>query len=154
MSEYPDQQEGGNGQAMGNGSDPSPAPSKDPHVHTLAGDVLQATPEWLRDWQQTDLTYLQKVRELASSNEEAKPDRAVFFYHGGLIYRRWSPKSSQNKDALAWDQLVLPQQCRQLVLNIAHDLPTAVQLGIWRVNCCDYRDKLYSTSSVILSKMA
>ena len=63
--------------------------------------------------------------ELASSCAKEKPGGATF-YCGGLIYRRWSPK---NRDVLSWDQLVLPQQCRQLVLNLAHDIPTAGHLG-------------------------
>ena len=123
VSGYPDLLEGGNGPVRSSGLHPSNTPSRDPHARTLA--VLQATPEQLRDWQQTDPT-LGKVRELASSKAGEKPGGATFFYHGGLIYRKWSPK---NRDALSWDQLVLPQQCRQLVLNIAHDLPTAGHLG-------------------------
>ena len=76
-----------------------------------------------RDWQQTDPT-LQKVRELASSQkEDTGQGRATFFYRGGLIYRRWSPTLGENQDVLSFDQLVLPQQCRQLVLNIAHNVP-------------------------------
>ena len=123
VSEYPDPQEGGNGPVSSSGSHPPKTPSKDPRAHALA--ALQANSEQLRDWQQTDLT-LQKIRELASAGAEEKSGGATFFYRGGLIYRRWSPK---NRDTLSWDQLVLPQQCRQLVLNIAHDLPTAGHLG-------------------------
>ena len=123
VSEYPDPQEGGNGPVSSSGLHPPKTPSKDPRAHALA--ALQANPEQLRDWQQTDLT-LQKIRELASASAEEKSGGATFFYCGGLIYRRWSPK---NRDTLSWDQLVLPQQCRQLVLNIAHDLPTAGHLG-------------------------
>ena len=98
-------------------------PCKNPRTCTLA--ALQATPEQLRDWQQTDLT-LQKIRKLASASAEENSSGATFFYYGGLIYRSWSPK---NRYALSWDQLVLPQQCRQLVLNITYDLPTAGHLG-------------------------
>ena len=124
VSEYPDQQEGGNCPVSFSGLHPPKTPSRDPHAHTLA--ALQATPKQLRDWQQTDPT-LQKIRKLASSaSTEEKFGGATFFYRGGLIYRRWSPKK---RDALSWDQLVLPQQCRQLILNIAHDLPTAGHLG-------------------------
>ena len=123
VSEYPDPQEGGNGPVSSSGLHPPKTPSKDPRAHVLA--ALQANPEQLRDWQQTDLT-LQKIRELASASAEEKSGGATFFYRGGLIYRRWSPK---NRDTLSWDQLVLPQQCRQLILNIAHNLPTAGHLG-------------------------
>ena len=124
MSEYPDQQEGGNGPVSGSGLHPSVTPSREPHAHTLA--VLQATSQQLRDWQQTDPT-LQKIRELASGDPvEERWGGAAFFYRGGLVYRRWSPKG---RDAPSWDQLVLPQECRQLVLRIAHDLPTAGHLG-------------------------
>ena len=96
----------------------------------FSDEVLQATPLQLRDWQQTDPT-LQKVRELALSQKwDLGQGRATFFYRGGLIYRRWSPTLGENQDVLSFDQLVLPQQCRQLVLNIAHDVPMAGHLGI------------------------
>ena len=67
---------------------------------------------------QTGNKPIQKIRELASSaSAENNPDGATFF---------WSPKK---RDALSCDQLVLPQQCQALILNIAHDLPTAGHLG-------------------------
>ena len=47
VSEYPDQQEGGNGPVGGSGLHPSGTPSREPHVHTLA--ALQATSQQLRD---------------------------------------------------------------------------------------------------------
>ena len=125
VNKCPDRQEEGNGPAIGGGLHPSKTPSVVPDAHSLA-DILQVTPEQLRDWQQTDTT-LQKVRELTHSSDEGAPGGAVFFYRNGLIFRRWSPK---NRDALSWDQLVLLQQCRQLVLNIAHDLPMAGHFGI------------------------
>ena len=50
MSEYPDREERGNGLAIGGGLHPSKTPSVVPNAHSLA-DILQATPEQLRDWQ-------------------------------------------------------------------------------------------------------
>jgi hypothetical protein len=101
----------------------------DPQMHTLSDDVLQATPLQLRDWQQTDPT-LQKVRELASSSQRhVGQGKTTFFYRGGLIYRRWSPTLGENQDVLSVNQLVLPQQCQQRVLNVAHNVPMAGHLG-------------------------
>ena len=95
LSEYPNQQGGGNGPAMasrssGQGTTPFTVAQTSlhgsTHTHTLVGDVLQTTPSQLRDWQQTDPT-LRKVRELASSpKQDAGQGRATFFYRGGLIY--------------------------------------------------------------------
>ena len=120
VSKYPDEQEGGNN-PVGSGLHPSGTPSRESPTHTpLAG--LQATSRQLRYWQQTD-PMLQKIRELASGNSvEERPSGATFFYYSGLIFRRWSPKG---RDALSWDQLVQPQECWQLILRIADDLPTA-----------------------------
>ena len=77
VSEYPDRLKGGNGPAISGGLHPSKPLSRIPNAHSLA-DVLQATPEQLRDWQQTDPT-LQKVRELASSSADGTPGGAEFF---------------------------------------------------------------------------
>ena len=113
VSECPDRQKGGSGPAIGGGLHPSKTPSVVPDA--LSCRYFAAYP---RAAEGPDTT-LQKVRELTHSSDEGAPGGAVFFYRNGLIFRRWSPK---NRDALSWDQLVLPQQCRQLVLNIAHDL--------------------------------
>ena len=91
-------------------------------------DALQTTPQQMRDWQQTDPT-LRKVRELTSSQTpDIGQGRATFFYRRGLIYRKWSPQSGANRDTLSRDQLVLPQQCRSVVLSITHDMPMAGHL--------------------------
>ena len=58
-------------------------------------------------------------------------DEQVHFYlKDGLIYRSWHPVDAPPEGVRQCDQLVLPRQCRNLVLRIAHDIPMAGLLGI------------------------
>ena len=97
------------------------------YTHTPIGDVLQASPQQLADWQHGDPT-LSKTRELASGEGQA-PGRAQFCYQNGLLYRKWSPDGSSNH-VKACEQLVLPKQCRSAALQLAHDVPAAGHLGV------------------------
>ena len=101
-------------------------------AHTTTGDVFQASPQQLAEWQQRDPT-LRKIRELVSGGGQAK-ERAQFLQRNGLLYRTWSPDgSSDHIDAC--EQLVLPKQCCLTVLQIAHDVPAAGHLGINKTRC-------------------
>ena len=51
-----------------------------------------------------------------------------FFEKDGLVYRRWKALKN-NTEALNVEQLVLPRECREEVLRIAHDIPMAGHLG-------------------------
>lgn len=51
-----------------------------------------------------------------------------FFRRDGLLYRRWQ-RPGQDSEALAVEQLVLPQACRPTVLALAHTIPLAGHLG-------------------------
>ncbi len=57
-------------------------------------------------------------------------ERVYFDRQNGLIYRHWHPQRKKSDDVRAVEQLVLPTQCRPLVLRLAHDIPTAGHLGI------------------------
>ena len=78
----------------------------------------------LQDMQQKDLT-LDKIREAA----KGRPNSAGvgFFQKGGLLYRRWIPPGRKEEDGI--EQLVLPKQCRRVVLEMAHEIPLAGHLG-------------------------
>jgi len=71
---------------------------------------------------------LTKVRNEAG--EEGSNIRVGFYYHDGLLYRKWRPEGSSEGDVRTCRQLVLPQQCRQTVLRVAHDVPMAGHMGI------------------------
>ncbi len=108
-----------------------PSQTEEEEAHTQSttisssGTDLQTSPQQLRLWQQTDPT-LKKVRELASTQtEDTSKGRASFFYKGGLLYRKWSPKPRGGENGHQYKQL----QCRALVLSIAHDVPLAGHLG-------------------------
>ena len=88
--------------------------------------ALQATPEQLKLWQQQDPS-LQTVRDRVSVDRD---ERVHFYLKDGLIYRSWHPVDTSPEDVRQCEQLVLPQQCRNLVLRIAHDIPMAGHLGI------------------------
>ena len=93
-------------------------------------DVLSADPGELKLWQQRDPS-LAKARELAGENRTQDPGgRVHFFYQDGLFYRRWQPEDSDAGDVRSCEQLVLPQECRSIVLRLAHDVPMAGHLGV------------------------
>ena len=77
-------------------------------AHTSIGDVFQASPQQLAEWQQTDPTLI-KIRELVSGGEQAK-GRHQFLYQDGLLYRKWSPDGNSDH-VKACEQLVLLKQC-------------------------------------------
>ena len=90
---------------------------------------LEANAATMRQWQATDPT-LAKARDMAKSDES--DERVGFYYYNGLLYRKWRPEGSTDGDVRTCKQLVLPQQCRQAVLQLAHDVPMAGHMGITR----------------------
>ena len=99
-------------------------------VSVKNGDVLDADPGVMRQWQQLDLS-LAKARELAEGSQaEESGGRVHFFYQDGLLYRRWRPEDSDAGDVRSCEQLVLPRKCRSIVLRLAHDVPMAGHLGV------------------------
>ena len=88
---------------------------------------LEASVEHIREWQSQDPT-LQKAREGAGGADS--DDRVGFYYDDGLLYRKWRSHGSTEGDIRTCKQLVLPQQCQQLVLHLAHDAPMAGHMGI------------------------
>ena len=51
----------------------------------------------------------------------------MFFVREGLLYCRWSPVGASEEREV--EQLVLPQQCRESVLQLAHSIPLVGHLG-------------------------
>ena len=90
---------------------------------------LEATVEHIKQWQAQDPT-LQKARETVG--EAVSKDRVGFYYEDGLLYRKWRPDGSAEGDVRTCKQSVLPQQCRQQVLRLAHDVPMAGHMGVAR----------------------
>ena len=78
--------------------------------------ALHATPGKLQQWQLEDPT-LAIVQENADVQQDSN-SRVQFFLRDGLLYRSWSPKGSQPGDIRSCEQLVLPQLCRELVINV------------------------------------
>ena len=81
----------------------------------------------MRQWQATDPT-LAKAGDMAKNDES--DDRVSFYYNNGLLYQKWRSEGSTDGDVRTCKQLVLPQQCRQAVLQLAHDVPMAGHMGI------------------------
>ena len=92
----------------------------------LTSECQECNPlaEHIREWQSQDPT-LQKAREGAGRADS--DDRVSFYYEDGLLYRKWRPHEG---DIRMCKQLVLPQQCQQLVLHLAYDVPRAGHMGI------------------------
>ncbi len=92
---------------------------------------LDASKEQIQAWQESDVT-LEKVRYYASfQRKDGSGEENVFFYRkDGLLYRHWQPRKQEENGVREVEQLVLPIHCRQLVLRLAHDIPTASHLGV------------------------
>ena len=79
---------------------------------------------------------LQRLQEeddtLVAVNKVADGDPSTagegFFRRDGLLYRRWQ-WPGQDSEALAVEQLVLPQACWPTVLALTHTIPLAGHLG-------------------------
>ena len=80
----------------------------------------------------------QELKELQEGDESLRPaweqartvslgEGNMFFVREGLLYRRWSPVGAGEDRGV--EQLVLPQQCRESVLRLAHSIPLAGHLG-------------------------
>ena len=89
---------------------------------------LKATPKELREWQQKDKC-LERVRDRAQGAAEETDEPVCFYYERGILYRGWQP-DKQDGQVKACQQLVLPKQCREEVLRLAHAVPMAGHLGV------------------------
>ena len=87
---------------------------------------MEISSEELRTLQENDET-LEAARRAADGEVNAAGEG--FFRRDGLLYRRWSPQGSDGDEAQIVEQLVLPVQCRQPVVRLAHDIPMAGHLG-------------------------
>lgn len=96
-------------------------------IQDQSHSILEATPEQLKKWQEEDPT-LTKARELARQGD-SEGDRVAFYYKDGILYRQWRPRGTDAGDVRRCEQLVLPRQCRSLILRVAHDIPMAGHLG-------------------------
>ena len=101
--------------------------AKDSSPTTLPLDQsLDISTTELQEIQEDDHT-LTHARQVA----DGKPSTAAgigFFRREGILYRKYQPPGTTNEDD-ATDQLVLPIQCRQSVLQLAHNIPLAGHLG-------------------------
>ena len=86
---------------------------------------LDLTSEELSQLQRKDES-LEEVRKAAKGG--ASSAGPGFFEREGLLYRRWVPLGRDGED-MAVDQLVLPTQCRQTVVQLAHAIPMAGHMG-------------------------
>ena len=77
---------------------------------------------------------MQAVREAAQGTGSTVG--RGFFVRDGLIYQRYVPPDGDIKEAV--DQLVLPTQCRETVLEVARSISLAGHLGKAVVTqCCE-----------------
>ena len=88
-------------------------------------DPLEANADNMRQWH----PILAKARDGARKKSD---DRVGFYYHNGLLYQKWRSEESAVGDVRTCKQLVLPRQCRQALLQLAHDVPMAGHMGITR----------------------
>ena len=79
----------------------------------------------LKELQLNDIT-LSKVHQTANSDVVSSTDKPYYWQYG-LLYHQWRPHG--NETDIVVNQLVLPQQCREKVLSLAHSIPLAGHLG-------------------------
>ncbi len=90
--------------------------------HVIALHPLDISAGELKVLQAADTT-LDAVRKEADVNSGAG-----YFWKDGLLFRKWIPKGHHEQD-VATEQLILPMQCRNMVLQLAHDIPLSGHLG-------------------------
>ena len=82
--------------------------------------VVDVNKKALQQMQETDET-LEVARD--GLNQPTKP----FFKEEDLLYRKWEPRDKEETEPVT--QLVLPKECRQKALGLAHSIPLAGHLG-------------------------
>ena len=92
---------------------------------SLPAHTLDISAEELKVLQSADPT-LDAIRKAANGHPCSAG--VGFFQRDGLLYRRWTPPG-RGKEDMEIEQLVLPMQCRETVLTLAHDIPLAGHLG-------------------------
>ena len=80
--------------------------------------------EVLLQLQSTDES-LEKIRAVCEGKSDDVEEG--YFKKDGLIFRRWTPPRQGGETTI--DQLVLPKECRKLILYTAHTIPSAGHLG-------------------------
>ena len=98
----------------------APGASEDP------GHPLEVSREDLVELQRSDES-LDQVQRQVQESPDGTSSRGGFFLRDGVLYRRWVPVGGE--DWREVEQLVLPQQCRRAVLELAHSIPLAGHLG-------------------------
>ena len=87
--------------------------------------ALDISMEELKTLQKTDDT----LKEIRKAADQQPSTAGVGFYRNeGLLYRRWVPPG-RDTDSMALEQLVLPLQCRETLLDLAHSIPIAGHMG-------------------------
>ena len=87
--------------------------------------ALDITAGQLRVLQEADAS-LDAARKLA--RDHPCSTGVGFFLRDGLLRRRWTA-GGQHRQEPAIEQLVLPTECRKVVLKLAHDIPLSGHMG-------------------------
>ena len=98
----------------------------------LASHPLEIAADELKTLQAADTT-LNAVRE-ASDGHPCSAGIGCF-RRDGLLFRRWTPPGRAKQD-VSVEQLVLLVQCRNTVLQVAHDIPMSGHLGKEKIVQC------------------
>ena len=70
------------------------------------------------------------VQQLTTDQAAGAEYHVCFVYWKGLLHWLWRPEGTSPGHVRSCEQLVLPQQCRAVVLRLAHDIPLAGHLSI------------------------
>jgi hypothetical protein len=92
------------------------------------GPNLSVEVEKFKQLQKTDPT-LESVRKEACETNTMHCQSTYLYWNDGTLYRHWIPPGREGEE-MAVEQLVLPAQCRDVVLTIAHSIPLAGHLSM------------------------
>ena len=105
--------------------------NRHPHGLIRAKDSKQSTTKdstWDGPMSQCDFRTLQRDDEsLTTLYKQAAEGDPTFFLEDDLLYRRWTRKQHDHDGPT--NQLLLPKQCRNEVLKLAHAVPLGGHLG-------------------------
>lgn len=82
----------------------------------------------IRQLQQRDEAFKSLYDRLVPYDDIDK-HRVCFYVKDKVLMRKWQTKL-QNRNNKEYHQIVVPRQCREAILKVAHDIPMGGHLGI------------------------
>lgn len=105
------------------------APSTDRELPLAGGAAFPVNRAGLSQMQKADPT-LQECFGRVVSNNKARDEKVAYVMDGEVLIRKWSSSVTGNTDCDSVYQIVVPAECRQQVMSVAHESMWSGHLGI------------------------